>query len=118
MVVDDEPDILLTVRVNLELAGFLVVPVSTGEDALAALRQDLPDLLVLDIRLPGISGWDVLRTIRDDPDLRDLPVVVLSAHASPGSLVRAEQLGAHAYVTKPFSPDDLSRKVRAALEPN
>jgi two-component system alkaline phosphatase synthesis response regulator PhoP len=118
MVVDDEPDILLTVKVNLELSGFRVVPISSGEDALDALGQARPDLLVLDIRLPGISGWDVLRTIRDDPDLRDLPVVVLSAHASPGSLTRAEQLGAEAYVTKPFAPEELSRTVRVALEPS
>jgi len=116
MVVDDEPDILLTVRVNLQLAGFQVVSVESGEEALTALRSDRPDLLVLDIRLPGIDGWEVLRSLRQDPQLRDLPVVVLSAHASPGSADRAQGLGARAYVTKPFRPDDLSRTIQVLLD--
>src|SRR6476660_1080489 len=112
LVVDDEPRIAELARDYLEHAGFGVRIATTGEAALQAVRRDRPDLVVLDLGLPGIDGLDVTRTIRRDSSL---PVIMLTArHAELDKLLGLE-LGADDYLTKPFSPRELVARVRAVL---
>jgi len=114
LVVDDEPDIVLTVRLALELEGYRVLSAGSGEDALELLERERPDIILLDLRLPGIDGFAVLeRLARSTP-----PVIVLSAHANGGTMQRALEMGCREFITKPFNPDQLVDKIEATLQSN
>jgi CheY-like chemotaxis protein len=115
LVVDDEPDIRLLARVILERAGHAISEAGSGEEAIEALRSDAPDLMVLDIRMQGMDGWEVLEEVRSDETLRRVPIVMLSAHTTPSSADRALALGAKAFVTKPFTWEHLRRVVDDGL---
>lgn len=112
LVVDDDPTILRTLRINLRARGYDVEGVGCGRDALAAVADATPDLVVLDLGLPDIDGIDVLRGVRR---LSTAPVVVLSARHGSDDKVEALDEGADDYVTKPFGMDELMARVRAAL---
>lgn len=115
LVVDDEDDILELVKYNLEKEGYDVVCVATGEDALAATRMKMPDLLVLDLMLPGVDGLEVCRRLKGDLTTRHVPVIMLTAKGSEADIVTGLELGAADYVTKPFSPRVLTARVKAVL---
>jgi two-component system phosphate regulon response regulator PhoB len=115
LVVDDEPDLLELVRFNLDRAGFRVETAASGEEALARLRRSVPDLLVLDLMLPDLSGEEVCRRVRGDPGLTGLPVIMLTAKSEEVDRVVGFELGADDYVTKPFSPRELVLRVKALL---
>ena len=110
LVVDDDETIRAVVRRLIEFAGASVTEAETGEDGLRALYVERPDIVVLDIDLPGLDGWQVLERIRQ---LTDVPVVMLSGHADELEKVRALQAGADDYVTKPFGPQELLARVQA-----
>ena len=105
LIVDDEPDVLLLLRVNLEAAGYETVLAADGETALSRIDDSDPDVVLLDIMMPVMDGWGVLRVLSE----RDSPprVVVVSAKSSDRDIVRALSAGALDYITKPFDPDDL-----------
>ncbi len=109
LIIDDEPDIRLLVRFHLEAAGHEVVEAGSGRAGLAAAADDAIALVLLDLRLPDMDGWDVLAELCNRPEPQRVPVVVMSAHASPGTLKRAEDAGAKGYVIKPFVEADLLR---------
>ena len=115
LVVDDEPDLLELVRVNLAQAGFEVETASTGRNALDCVRRSAPDLVVLDLMLPDVPGTDVCRELRSDPEFARLPIIMLTARADEVDRVVGFELGADDYVTKPFSPRELTLRVRAIL---
>ncbi len=115
LVVDDEPDLLELVRVNLDRAGYRVETAESGREALDALRRSPPDLVVLDLMLPDRSGTEICREIRSDPELKSLPVIMLTARAEEVDRIVGFELGADDYVTKPFSPRELSLRVKAVL---
>jgi two-component system phosphate regulon response regulator PhoB len=115
LVVDDEPDLLELVRVNLRQAGFDVDIAETGRQALDRLRRSRPDLVILDLMLPDLSGTDVCRHVRSDPSLGDVPIIMLTARGEEVDRVVGLELGADDYVTKPFSPRELTLRVRAVL---
>jgi len=115
LVVDDEPDLLELVRVNLAQAGYAVETATTGSEALAQLRRGPPDLVVLDLMLPDVSGTEICRQLRADPELGRLPVIMLTAKSDEVDRVVGLELGADDYVTKPFSPRELMLRVRAVL---
>lgn len=115
LIVEDEPDLLELVRFNLDQAGFKVEACESGEDALASLRRAPPDLLILDLMLPDVSGEDVCRAVRADPRFAQLPIIMLTAKAEEVDRVVGFELGADDYVTKPFSPRELVLRVRAVL---
>jgi len=115
LVVDDEPDLLELVRVNLDQAGYEVRTAESGREALEKLRDSPPDLVVLDLMLPDLSGTEICRQLRSDPELAQLPVIMLTAKADEVDRVVGLELGADDYVTKPFSPRELSLRVRAVL---
>ena len=107
LVVDDEPDLRLLVRMTLEGAGYRVEEASTAEEALLRVQETRPGLILLDIRLPDGEGFDVLRVLRATKDFAMIPVVMMSAHSSPPTLQKAEVIGSHDYLVKPFKYDDL-----------
>jgi len=115
LVVDDEPDLLELVRVSLAKAGFQVETAATGRDAIEKLEAAPPDLLVLDLMLPDISGNEICRKVRGHPALADLPVVMLTAKSEEVDRVVGFELGADDYVAKPFSPRELALRVAAVL---
>jgi two-component system phosphate regulon response regulator PhoB len=115
LVIDDEPDLLELVRLNLDQAGYRVETAETGSDALEQVRSSPPDLIVLDLMLPDILGTEVCRQIRSDTDLAHIPVIMLTAKADEVDRVVGFELGADDYVTKPFSPRELTLRVRAVL---
>lgn len=115
LVVEDEEDLASLVEVNLSLAGYDVVVAPTGEDGLQAIREHDPDAVLLDVMLPGIDGWNVLRTIKEDRSTRDLPIVMLTALSEERDLIRGHLQGAVEYVTKPFEMKRLLETVESVL---
>jgi two-component system phosphate regulon response regulator PhoB len=115
LLVDDEPDLLELVRVNLEQAGYLVESAEGGREALATLRRSPPDLVILDLMLPDVSGTEICRQVRADQHLSEVPIIMLTAKADEVDRVVGLELGADDYVTKPFSPRELTLRVRAVL---
>ncbi|MCZ7676978.1 MAG: response regulator [Roseovarius sp.] len=115
LIAEDEPAILDPLSFILELAGWQVVSVTDGEAALASLRRQRPRLLLLDIMLPQRSGLDVLKTLRGDPDLTDIPVLILTARGQSHDRQLALDLRADGFITKPFDNDELIDEVRRLL---
>ncbi|HIE09534.1 MAG TPA: response regulator [Armatimonadetes bacterium] len=116
LVVDDEPEIVRAIRTNLELEGYEVLEAYNGPDALKIARSERPDLVVLDVLMPEMDGWQVLREIRGDKELKDTPVVLLTALSSDRDVDTGWELGAHRYLTKPFEPQRLIEVVRELLK--
>jgi two-component system KDP operon response regulator KdpE len=112
LVVDDEPAIRRTLQTNLAARGYEVTAVETGEEGLRRIEESPPDLVLLDLMLPGMSGLDVCRAIRAESSV---PILVLSARGEERAKVRALDLGADDYVTKPFGMDELLARTRALL---
>ena len=112
LVVDDEPKIVKVLKGYLEQAGFRVVTAGDGQMALTTFRHEKPDLVVLDLTLPGIDGLDVCRTLRRESNV---PVIMLTARAEEADKLIGLELGADDYVTKPFSPREMVARVRAVL---
>jgi len=116
LVADDDDDILLLVTTRLRRDGFDVVAARNGEDALALAKERRPAVAVLDIGMPGLDGLEVLQRIRADDDLAGTRVLLLTAKAQESDVRRGYDAGADAYVRKPFSPSELSARVRALLD--
>ena len=114
LVVDDDPELRPLVGFALRQAGYLVVESSSGEEALQLLERELPDLMILDVNLPGIDGFEVLKRTRAR-DAAALPILMLTVRGEEEDLVRGLDLGADDYLTKPFSPRTLLARVRALL---
>ena len=115
LVVDDEPDLRLLVRMTLEGDGYAVEEASTAAEAILQALSVRPRLILLDIRLPDAEGFEVLRTLKKTPELAETPVVMMSAHSSPPTLRKAEVIGSHDYLIKPFKQDALLALVRKHL---
>src|SRR3954471_24024046 len=115
LVVDDEPDITALVAYHLAKAGYRVSTAANGPDALKAAREERPDLVILDLMLPGVSGYDVLAEMRRREETRDVGVILLTARREEQDRIRGLALGADDYLTKPFAPQELSLRVNALL---
>ena len=115
LVVDDEPSIAKILRKQLEVAGFDVAVAVDGEDGLAKVREWKPELLLLDVMLPKINGHEVCKTLKADPELKSLPIIMLTAKAQRQDQDLAQQQGADAFLTKPFQLSELLAKVKALL---
>lgn len=115
LVVDDEPDIVALVSYHLARAGYAVSTAATGPDALASIRQLRPSLVVLDLMLPGLSGYEVIEQLRADQELAATPVLMLTARREEADRLRGFALGADDYLTKPFSAPELVMRVGAIL---
>ncbi len=115
LVVDDEEDIVELVRYNLSREGYQTLSAETGEKALRLARTEKPDLVVLDLMLPGMDGLEVTRAMKGDAELRRIPIVMLTAKGEEPDIVAGLELGADDYIVKPFSTRVLVARVRAAL---
>jgi len=115
LVVDDEPDITALVAYHLARAGYRVSTASNGTEALKAVRTERPDVVVLDLMLPGTSGYDVLQELRRMDETRDVGVILLTSRREEVDRIRGLSLGADDYLTKPFSPAELALRVGAIL---
>jgi CheY-like chemotaxis protein len=111
LAVDDDPTILRLLQVNLQMEGHDVVTASDGVEALAKARESRPEVVLLDVMMPGLDGWQVCEQLRADPDIGDTPVVFVSARAQESDLARGHAVGANAYITKPFDPVELTELV-------
>lgn len=115
LVVDDDKEIVRLVQAYLEQAGFQVLTAYDGETALHSLRRDRPDLVVLDLMLPGRDGWDVTRIVRGDSALAKTPIIMLTARVEDTDKIVGLELGADDYITKPFNPREVVARVRSVL---
>jgi len=115
LAVDDEADLLELVRYNLIREGFDVVTAATGEEALVTIRKEPPDLILLDLMLPKMDGLTVMRRLTEDDQLKQIPVIMLTAKGEEADVITGLELGADDYVTKPFSPKILVARIRSAL---
>lgn len=115
LVVDDEPDIVALVAYHLAKAGYRVTTVSNGTEAIETAKRENPAILVLDLMLPGMSGFDVIETLRKDDSTMSIAVLMLTARRDEADRIRGLTLGADDYLTKPFSPPELVLRVGAIL---
>ncbi len=115
LIADDEPNIVLSLEFLMQRAGYSVEAVSDGEDAYRRAAENPPDLLLLDVMLPRLSGFEVCQRLRALPACRTLPIVMLTAKGRDSEVSKGLALGATAYVTKPFSVEDLVARVREIL---
>jgi two-component system, OmpR family, alkaline phosphatase synthesis response regulator PhoP len=115
LVVDDERSIRILCRVNLIASGIEVLEASDGREGLELARQERPDLLLLDVMMPGLDGWTVARELASDEETRDIPIVFLTARADPSDRRLGAQLGGVGYVVKPFDPVSIGEFVETVL---
>ena len=116
LIVDDEPCIVVPIQFLMEQQGYLVMIAERGEDALDLIYKYKPDLVLLDIMLPGIDGYEVCEIIRLNPDYREIKILFLTAKGREVDIAKGLALGADAYITKPFSNDELVASVKELLE--
>lgn len=117
LIVDDEPSIVAPLQFLMERNGYRVVVANSGEEALEILEKYRPDLILLDVMLPGLSGFDVCRMIRENNDLADTRIVLVTALGRKVNVAKGMALGADDYIVKPFSNQELVAKVKQLLAP-
>jgi two-component system phosphate regulon response regulator PhoB len=115
LIVDDEEDILELVAYNLAREGYQTIKAMSGEDALKKSQSDMPDLIILDLMLPGIDGLDVMKELKNNTATNNIPTIMLTAKGEEADIVTGLELGADDYITKPFSPRVLLARIRASL---
>jgi DNA-binding response OmpR family regulator len=115
LIAEDEPDIRELVAFTLRFAGYEVVTANNGEEAVQAAVREMPDMALMDVRMPRMTGYDACRAMKANPELKDIPVVFLSAKGQESEIATGLEAGAEEYLLKPFAPDQLTERVRAVL---
>jgi DNA-binding response OmpR family regulator len=115
LVIDDEPGIIEIVEANLEGDGFEVISASNGKEGLEKIKREAPELVVLDVMMPEMDGWEVLRNLERDPGTAGLPVIMLTAKAADEDYIYGLEEGAVEYITKPFLPQELVNRIKITL---
>tara|TARA_R110002072_G_scaffold100429_5_gene221201 strand:- start:1612 stop:2310 length:699 start_codon:yes stop_codon:yes gene_type:complete len=115
LVIEDEPDILEVIQYNIEREGHKVIACRDGEQGLSRIRTDAPDLVILDLMLPGMDGTEVCRQVKADPVTRGIPIIMVTAKSEESDVVLGLGLGADDYIAKPFSPRELMARVNVVL---
>ncbi|RLF27325.1 MAG: response regulator [Thermoplasmata archaeon] len=115
MIVDDEPDILTSIGQILELSGYKVIKAADGKECLDKLNKEIPDLVILDIMMPGMSGWDVAAKIKENPKWNKIPIMFLTAKGDTMSIGMGS-LASEDYVVKPFDINDLKERIEKILK--
>lgn len=116
LVVEDSASVRRLIEVSLRSMNVDIFAAEDGASGLEMIEKHRPDVVVLDIGLPGLDGWEVLRRLRSNPMLGDTPVIILTAHAQPEMAARAEEGGADAFMTKPFRPNELRNEIDRLLK--
>ena len=115
LIADDDPVILRLIQVNLELEGYEVITANNGEEAVAQAKAEKPDLVILDIMMPRLDGYQACEQLKSWDDTKDIPVIFLSAKAQQGDIEKGRSFGVAAYLTKPFDPTELLEVVEQHL---
>ena len=115
LIAEDERDIRDLIAFTLRFAGYEVSVASNGEEAVALAPQVNPDLILMDVRMPRLTGYEACRALKADPNLRDIPIVFLSAKGQESEIQQGLDAGAEEYLLKPFAPDQLTNRVKAIL---
>ncbi len=115
LIAEDEPDIRELVAFTLRFAGYEVATATNGEEAVQMTARENPDLILMDVRMPRMTGYDACRAIKADPRFKDIPVVFLSAKGQESEIKAGLEAGAEEYLLKPFAPDQLTERVREIL---
>lgn len=115
LIAEDEPDIRELVAFTLRFGGYEVVAASNGEEAVELARKEFPDLILMDVRMPRMTGYEACKVLKSDTNLKDTPVVFLSAKGQESEIQTGIESGAEEYLLKPFAPDQLTERVRAIL---
>jgi len=113
---EDEPQIARLIEFKLKKEGYSVTSKENGEEALKAIKEDKPDLILLDIMMPVMGGYEVLRRLKEDENLKSVPVIMLTARAQEKDVVKGIDMGAEDYITKPFHPAELLARVKRILD--
>jgi DNA-binding response OmpR family regulator len=116
LIVEDERDIRELVNFSLQFGGFTVVQAANGAEAVELAQKELPDLILMDVRMPKMTGYEACRQMKSLPELRDSPVVFLSAKGQETEIQTGLEAGAEEYILKPFAPDELVKQIQAVLE--
>jgi DNA-binding response OmpR family regulator len=116
LIVDDEPGIIVALQFLMEQNGYATMVAFSGEEAMEAVAKHHPDLMLLDIMLPVVDGFEVCQRVRENPDWSDIRIVLVTALGNEANVTKGLDLGADAYITKPFSNADLVAKVKELLE--
>ncbi len=116
MIVDDEPQILTLVKIMFEMKGYRVSEAKSGAECLKKLKNEKPDLILLDIMLPGEDGWEILKEIKKDEKTKNIPVAMFSVRTSKDSIKKSLESGADAHINKPFDLDYVLNRVKSLLE--
>jgi len=116
LIVEDSPSVRRLIEVSVRPLGVKVIAAEDGIRGLAMARSEAPDVILLDIGLPGIDGWEVLRELRADPETADISVIIVTAHAQPEVAAAAERRGADGFITKPFRPGHLREEIVAQID--
>ncbi len=115
LIAEDEPDIRELVAFTLRFSGYEVVSANNGEEAVRLASREFPDLILMDVRMPRMTGYDACRLMKASDELKDIPIVFLSAKGQEAEIQTGLEAGAEEYLLKPFAPDELTRRVRAIL---
>lgn len=118
LLIEDEEDIAALIKLQAELSGYKLIVETDGTNGLRAVERELPEIIILDIMLPGTNGLDVCRKIKSTPELKQIPIILISAKSEELDIVLGLELGADDYVTKPFSPKILFSRIKAVLRRN
>lgn len=118
LIVDDEANIVISLEFLMEQAGYAVAIARNGDEAIEKIESFRPDLVLLDVMLPGVNGFDILQRVRQQPEHRDMAIIMLTAKGREVEVTKGLALGADAYITKPFSTRDLLAEVRRHLNAN
>lgn len=116
LVVDDERPVVMVIETNLKIAGYQVLTAYNGRDALEKIREEQPACVLLDVMMPEMNGWEVLRTIRSDSRIDRTQVIMLTAMADDSDITKGYELGVDHYLTKPFEPEELLEFVERVIE--
>lgn len=116
LIAEDERDIRELVIFSLQFGGFTVVQAANGVEAVEQAQKELPDLILMDVRMPKMTGYEACRQVKSMPELRDVPVVFLSAKGQEGEIQTGLEAGAEEYILKPFAPDELVKQVQDVLD--
>lgn len=115
LIVEDDPDSRYVYELYLTHKGFRVRQAGSGEEGLALAREARPDVILMDISIPGLDGWEVTRRLQDDPETRDIPVIAITAHAFPEDRDRSRRVGCRGFLTKPCDPKEVLNEILRVL---
>ncbi|MFC1585490.1 PleD family two-component system response regulator [Fibrobacterota bacterium] len=116
LVIDDDRSATKLLKLNLEVYGFNVLIAISGRDGLAKAFSELPEAIILDVRMPDLNGWHVCERLKNDPRTAGIPVLFLTAYSQETDFEKSQKLGASLFLTKPFDPEELVQKIRGILE--